>query len=221
MRPYDKSTGQGAYAYSPLKGQTVPLTGHHAEISNAWNLVRLFRCTQAVTTTVLGFRETQCTPSLPWSPPSALNPAPGRRTNRRISMQKATERRCAMKAWLRHSALSAVVLAFLPLIELVSPAVGRAQPPPCPPGMYWNFATNICEFPLPPPVYIDPWLPIWVPDVVDADLDLDIDIPVGPPGIGAPGPPGGIGPGGPNIGRPGPAPRPRGGGGGRRGGGRR
>ncbi len=87
-----------------------------------------------------------------------------------------------MKAWLRHSALSAVVLAFLPLIELVSPAVGRAQPPPCPPGMYWNFATNICEFPLPPPVYIDPWLPIWVPDVVDADLDLDVDIPVGPPG---------------------------------------
>ena len=87
-----------------------------------------------------------------------------------------------MKAWLRHSALSAVVLAFLPLIELVSPAVGRAQPPPCPPGMYWNFATNICEFPLPPPVYIDPWLPIWVPDVVDADLDLDVDIPSRPSG---------------------------------------
>ena len=120
-----------------------------------------------------------------------------------------------MKPWLQHSALSAVVLAFLPLIELVSPAVGRAQPPPpppCPPGMYWNFATVVCEFPPPPPVYIDPWLPVWVPDIVDADLDLDVDIPVpGPPGIGAPGRPGGIGPGGPNIGRPGPAPRPRGG----------
>ena len=120
-----------------------------------------------------------------------------------------------MKPWLQHSALSAVVLAFLPLIELASPAVGRAQPPPppCPPGMYWNFATVVCEFPPPPPVYIDPWLPVWVPDIVDADLDLDVDIPI-------PGPPG-IGPGGPNIGRPGPAPLPRGGGGGRRGGGRR
>src|SRR5258705_13979741 len=127
-----------------------------------------------------------------------------------------------MKRWLQHSALSAAVLAFLPLIELVSPAVGRAQPPPpCPPGMYWNFATVVCELP-PPPVYIDPWLPVYVPDLVDVDLDLDLDIPIpGPPGIGAPGPPGGIGPGGPNIGRPGPAPRPRGGGGGRRGGGRR
>jgi hypothetical protein len=37
MRPYDKSTGQGAYAYSPLKGRSVPLTRHYAEISNAWN----------------------------------------------------------------------------------------------------------------------------------------------------------------------------------------
>ena len=110
-----------------------------------------------------------------------------------------------MKAWLQHSALSAVVLAFLPLIELASPAVSRAQPPPppCAPGMYWNFATVRCEFPLPPPVYIDPWLPVYVPDIIDADLDLDVDIPIpGPPGIGAPGPPGGIGPGGPNIGRP-------------------
>ena len=95
-----------------------------------------------------------------------------------------------MKAWLRHSALSAVVLAFLPLIELASPAVSRAQPPPppCPPGMYWNFATVRCEFPLPPPVYIDPWLPVYVPDIFDADIDLDVDIPVpGPPGIGGPG----------------------------------
>ena len=49
-----------------------------------------------------------------------------------------------------------------------------------------------------------PWLPVYVPDIVDVDLDLDVDIPVpGPPGIGPPG----IGrPGGPNIGRPGPAP---------------
>ena len=96
-----------------------------------------------------------------------------------------------MKPWLQRGALSAVVLAFLPLIELASPAVGRAQPPPaCPPGMYWNFATVICEYPPPPPVYIDPWLPVYVPDIVDADLDLDldVDIPVpGPPGIGPPG----------------------------------
>jgi hypothetical protein len=186
-------------------------------------LVRSFRCTQSSYDRRARLGGTQCTPSLPWSPPSALNRAPGHCTNRRIPTQKATERRCAMKAWLQHSALSAVVLAFLPLIELVSPAVGRAEPPPpCPPGMYWNFATVVCEFPPPPPVYIDPWLPVYVPDIVDADLDLDVDIPIpGPPGIGAPGPPGGIGPGGPNIGRPGPAPRPRGGGGGRRGGGRR
>ena len=119
-----------------------------------------------------------------------------------------------MKPWLQRSAVSAVVLAFLPLIELASPAVSRAQPPPCPPGMYWNFATVVCEYPPPPVVYVDPWLPVYVPDIVDVDLDLDLDIPVpGPPGIGAPGPP--------NIGRPGPAPRPGGGRGGARGGGRR
>ena len=54
--------------------------------------------------------------------------------------------------------------------------------------MYWNFATVRCEFPLPPPVYIDPWLPVYVPDIFDADIDLDVDIPVpGPPGIGGPG----------------------------------
>lgn len=119
-----------------------------------------------------------------------------------------------MKPWLQHSALSAVVLAALPLIEFASPPVARAEPaPPCPPGMYWNFATVVCEFPPPPAVYIDPWLPVWVPDIVDVDLDVDIPIP-GPPGIGAPG----IGaPGPPNIGRPGPGPRPGGGG---RGGGR-
>jgi hypothetical protein len=123
-----------------------------------------------------------------------------------------------MKPWLQHSALSAVVLAILPLIELASPAVGRAEPaPPCPPGMYWNFATVVCEFPPPPAVYIDPWLPVYVPDIVDVDLDVDIPIP-GPPGIGGPGGPNIGGPGGPNIGRPGPVPRP---GGGRRGGGRR
>src|SRR4029077_6559933 len=47
--------------------------------------------------------------------------------------------------------------------------------------------------PLPPAVYVDPWLPVYVPDIVDVDLDLDVDIPVpGPPGIGPPG-----------IGRPG------------------
>ena len=119
-----------------------------------------------------------------------------------------------MKPWLQHSALSAVVLAALPLIEFASPLVARAEPaPPCPPGMYWNFATVVCEFPPPPAVYIDPWLPVWVPDIVDVDLDVDIPIP-GPPSIGAPG----IGaPGPPNIGRPGPGPRPGGGG---RGGGR-
>jgi hypothetical protein len=122
-----------------------------------------------------------------------------------------------MKPWLQRIAVSAVVLAFLPLIELASPAVSRAQPPPppCPPGMYWNFNTVVCEYPPPPVVYVDPWLPVWVPDIVDADLDLDVDIPVpGPPGIGGPGGPNIGGPGGPNIGRPG----PRGGG---RGGGRR
>jgi hypothetical protein len=138
------------------------------------------------------------------------------------SPSRGPRERRPMKPWLQRTAVSAVALAFLPLIELASPAVGRAQPPPppppCPPGMFWNFATVRCEFPLPPPVYVDPWLPIWVPDIVD--VDLDVDIPVGPPGIGAPGPPGGIGgPGGPNIGRPGPPPLPRGGlGGGRRGG---
>ena len=178
-------------------------------------LVRSFRCTQSSYDRSARLGGTQCTPSLPRSPPSALNRAPRHCTNRRIPTQKATERRCAMKAWLQHTALSAVVLAVLPLIELASPAVSRAQPPPppCPPGMYWNFATVRCEFPLPPPVYIDPWLPVYVPDIIDADLDLDVDIPIpGPPGIGAPGRPGGIGPGGPG---------PRGGGGGRRGGGRR
>ncbi|ORB66975.1 hypothetical protein BST47_07895 [Mycolicibacterium tusciae] len=122
-----------------------------------------------------------------------------------------------MKPWLQRSAVSAVVLALLPLIELASPAMVRAQPPPpppCPPGMYWNFTTLICEWPLPPAVYVDPWLPVYVPDIVDVDLDLDVPIPgppgIGPPGIGAPGPP--------NVGRPGPGPRPipRGGGGGRR-----
>src|SRR3954470_5533182 len=109
-----------------------------------------------------------------------------------------------MKPWLQRTAVSAVVLAFLPLIEVASPAVSGAQPPPpCPPGMYWNFNTVVCEFPPPPPVYIDPWLPVYVPDIVDVDLDVDIPIP-GPPGIGPPGRP--------NVGRPGPAPRPRGGG---------
>jgi hypothetical protein len=207
MRPYDKSTGQGAYAYSPLKGRSVPLTGHQQKSRMPGLLVRSFRCTQSSYDRRARLGGTQCIPSLPWSPPSALNRAPGHCTNRRIPTQKATERRCAMKAWLQHSALSAVVLAFLPLIELVSPAAGRAEPPPpCPPGMYWNFATVVCEFPPPPPLYIDPWLPVYVPDLVDVDLDLDVDIPI-------PGPPG--------IGRPGPAPRPRGGGGGRRGGGRR
>ncbi len=124
-----------------------------------------------------------------------------------------------MKAWLQHSALSAVVLAFLPLIELVSPAVGRAQPPPppCPPGMYWNFATVVCEFPPPPAVYIDPWLPVYVPDIVDVDLDLDSISQFLAPQVS--GSSRYRAPGGPNIGRPGPAPRPRGGGG--RGGGRR
>src|SRR6478752_4862607 len=157
-----------------------------------------------------------------WSPPSVLKRALELCTNRRISTQRATERRRPMKPWLQRSAVSAVVLAILPLIEVASPAVGHAQPPPCPPGMYWNFNTVACEWPLPPPpvVSVDPWLPVYVPDIVDVDLDIDIPVP-GPPGIGAPGPPGGIGPGGPNIGRPGPAPRPRGGGGGRRGGGRR
>jgi hypothetical protein len=148
------------------------------------------------------------------SPPSALNRVLGHCMNRRISTQKAIERRCAMTPWLQRSALSSVMLAFLPLIELVSPAVGRAEPPPpCPPGMYWNFNTVVCEFPPPPPLYIDPWLPVYIPDVVD--IDLDIPIP-GPPGIGPPG----IGPpGGPNIGRPSaPRPSPPRGGGGRRGG---
>ena len=129
---------------------------------------------------------------------------PRQRTNRRLSTQKATERRCPMKPWLQRSAVSAVVLAILPLFELASPAVGQAQPPPCPPGMYWNFDTVMCEFPPPPTVYVDPWLPVWVPDIVDVDLDVDIPVPrppdIRPPDIGRPG--------GPNIGRPGPAPRP-------------
>uniref|UniRef100_A0A5Q5BQN1 Uncharacterized protein n=2 Tax=unclassified Mycobacterium TaxID=2642494 RepID=A0A5Q5BQN1_MYCSS len=116
-----------------------------------------------------------------------------------------------MKPWLQRSAVSAVVLGIVPLLELASPAVGHAQPPPppCPPGMYWNFTTVVCEFPPPPALYIDPWLPVYVPDVVDVDLDVDIPVP-GPPGIGAPGRP--------NIGAPGPGPRPPGIGGGRGGG---
>jgi hypothetical protein len=122
-----------------------------------------------------------------------------------------------MKPWLQRIALSAVVLAFLSLIELASPADGRAQPPPppCPPGMYWNFNTVVCEYPPPPVVYVDPWLPVYVPDIVDVDLDIDIPVP-GPPGLGPPGigRPGGPGPG---VGGPGPGPRPGGG----RGGGRR
>src|SRR6185437_177018 len=108
-----------------------------------------------------------------------------------------------MKPWLQRSAVSAVVLAILPLIELASPSVGHAQPPPpCPPGMYWNFNTLICEYPPPPAVYVDPWWPVYVPDIVDVDLDVDIPVPgppgIGPPGIGRPGPPG------PGVGRPGP-----------------
>src|SRR5258707_279526 len=94
-------------------------------------LVRSFRCTQSSYDRRARLGGTQCTPSLPWSPPSALNRAPGHCTNRRIPTQKATERRCAMKAWLKHSALSAVVLAFLPLIELVSPAVRPAMMTKC------------------------------------------------------------------------------------------
>lgn len=115
-----------------------------------------------------------------------------------------------MKPWLRRSAVPAAMFVLLPLLELSSPAVGLAEPPPppCPPGMYWNYATVVCEFPPPPTVYVDPWLPVWVPDIVDVDLDIPIP---GPPGIGAPGP--GIGRPGP----PGPPPRPAP----RRGGGRR
>jgi hypothetical protein len=129
---------------------------------------------------------------------------------RMLGLDRSTEGSCPMKSWLRRSAVSAVVLTILPLLELASPAVGLAEPPPpppCPPGMYWNYATVICEFPPAPAVYIDPWVPVWVPDIVDVDLDLDIPVP-GPPGIGAPGP---------GVGRPGPPPRPAP----RRGGGRR
>ena len=39
------------------------------------------------------------------SPPCALIRAPGQRTNRRISTQRATERRCPMKPWLQRSAV--------------------------------------------------------------------------------------------------------------------
>ena len=42
--------------------------------------------------------------------------------------------------------------------------------------MYWNFDTVACEYPPPPTVYVDPWLPVYVPDIVDADLDLDDSI---------------------------------------------
>lgn len=107
-----------------------------------------------------------------------------------------------MNTWLRRSIVATVGSAILPFTDLLAPATAAAQPPPpCPPGMYWNYATVVCEYPPPPAVYIDPWLPVWVPDIVDANLDFDVDIPVpGPPGIG--------GPGGPNIGGPRPAPRP-------------
>ena len=43
---------------------------------------------------MLGFGGTQCTPSLPWSPPSALNRAPGHCTNRRISTQRQLREVC-------------------------------------------------------------------------------------------------------------------------------
>ncbi|WP_082698801.1 hypothetical protein [Mycobacterium sp. GA-2829] len=119
-----------------------------------------------------------------------------------------------MKPLIQRIAVSAVILTVLPLIELVPAPVGRAQPPPppCPPGMYWNVVTIRCVYPPPPAptVYVDPWLPVYVPDVVDVDLDVDIPVPR-PPDIRPPDRP--------DIGRPGPAPRPprgRGGGGGRR-----
>ncbi|WP_082703188.1 hypothetical protein [Mycobacterium sp. IS-1496] len=124
-----------------------------------------------------------------------------------------------MKPWVQRIAVSAVGLTAMSLIEFASSPVGRAQPPPpppppCPPGMFWNYATVVCEWPPAPVVYVDPWLPVYVPDIVDVDLDVDIPVP-GPPGIGAPGRP--------DIGRPGagpgprpPMPRPRGGGGRRR-----
>ena len=57
-------------------------------------LVRSFRCTQSSYYRRARLGGTQCTPSLPWSPPYALNRAPGHCTNRRIPTQKATERRC-------------------------------------------------------------------------------------------------------------------------------
>lgn len=121
-----------------------------------------------------------------------------------------------MKPWIQRIAVCAVALTTLPLIELASSPVGGAQPPPpCPLGMYWNYTTVRCEYPAPPAVYVDPWLPVYVPDIVDVDLDLDIPVP-GPPGVGAPGRPEIGGPGRPGAGRPGPAPRPRGGGGRRR-----
>lgn len=80
-----------------------------------------------------------------------------------------------------------------------------------PTGHVLEFHHGCMRIPATPALYIDPWLPVYVPDVVDVDLDVDIPVP-GPPGIGAPGRP--------NIGAPGPglAPRNRWGRGGGRGG---
>ena len=42
--------------------------------------------------------------------------------------------------------------------------------------MYWNFDTVACEYPPPPTVYVDPWLPVYVPDIVDAETSTSISI---------------------------------------------
>jgi hypothetical protein len=124
-----------------------------------------------------------------------------------------------MRHWLRRCpaiVAFAPVLATLPLTELASPPLSRADDG-CGPGMYYNYETLDCEPWVAVDPYIDAYIPVPIPNwnPIDIDPNPDIDLnPGGPGGIG-PGGPGGIGPGGPGLpGRPG-------GGGGRGGGGRR
>jgi hypothetical protein len=70
-----------------------------------------------------------------------------------------------MKHWRRRCAASALVLASLPLTELASPAISRADDG-CGEGMYWNYETYQCEPWVEVNVYIDPWIPVPIPNLI-------------------------------------------------------
>jgi hypothetical protein len=132
---------------------------------------------------------------------------------------KYRQMRSAMRHWLRRCAAIAafaLVLASLPLTDLAAPPLSRADDG-CGDGMYYNYETLDCEPWVQVGVYVDPYIPVPIPNWNPIDINADIDVnPGGPGGIGRPGGPGG--PGGINPGRPGGGGR---GGGGRGGGGRR